>query len=79
MVLPAWAANPLRSMITAGGAANNNAPFSANGGNVAYHYHNHSKDAHPAHVAMSERAFVQMARNVHRNNSLNGSWTDRRW
>jgi hypothetical protein len=41
MVLPAWAANPLRSLIS-GGAANNNQPAAANGG-PSYHYHDHTE------------------------------------
>lgn len=42
MVLPAWAATPLRSML-GGGAANNNAPFAASQGrgDTHNHYENH--------------------------------------
>jgi len=38
MVLPAWAAQPLRTML-GGGAANNNSPAAANDGGEHYHLH----------------------------------------
>lgn len=47
MVLPAWAANPLRDMITKRSAANNNSPFAANdGGDGGINVTIHAVDAH---------------------------------
>ena len=73
MVLPAWAASPLRAMIA--GAANSNAPFAANdvragGGTPAFHYHDHSGRLTPDQIRANKGAFVKMLREAHREFAL---------
>jgi hypothetical protein len=73
MVLPAWAASPLRAMIS--GAANTNAPFAANdvrgtGGLAAFHYHDHSGRLTLDQIRANKGAFVKMLREAHREFAL---------
>lgn len=72
MVLPAWAAAPLRSMLS--GGANTNAPFAANDGRgsnaAAFHYHDHSGRLTPDQIRANKGAFVKMLREAHRDFAL---------
>jgi hypothetical protein len=57
MVLPAWAANPLRDMIGSGASpANSNAPIAANdsGGDSHVHFHG-TFWAHPRQMEIAAR------------------------
>lgn len=60
MVLPAWAASPLRSMLA--GVANNNAPSAANDGvSGGFHYHDHTERGVSRDQIIANRAAVAKA------------------
>jgi len=72
MVLPAWAAQPLRSLL--GGGANSNAPIADNdrrssGG--GYHYHDHSaRGLTEAQIIANRNAFAKAMKMAHREGKL---------
>lgn len=70
MVLPAWAAQPLRSML--GGAANSNAPVAANdAGGSGFHYHDHTaRGLSEAQIIANRHAFAKAMKMAHREGKL---------
>ena len=70
MVLPAWAAQPLRSML-GGAAANSNAPAAANDGSGSYHYHDHSaRGLSESQIIANRNAFAKAMKMAHREGKL---------
>ena len=74
MVLPAWAAQPLRSML-GGGGANSNAPIAANDGGSTggggFHYHDHTaRGLTPGQIMANRGAFAEAMKKAHREGKL---------
>lgn len=73
MVLPAWAAQPLRTML-GGVAANSNAPVAANDPSSAgggYHYHDHSaRGLTESQIIANRNAFAKAMKMAHREGKL---------
>lgn len=70
MVLPAWAAQPLRSML-GGTAANSNAPAAANDASGGYHYHDHSaRGLSESQIIANRNAFAKAMKMAHREGKL---------
>jgi hypothetical protein len=70
MVLPAWAAQPLRSMLGSA-AANSNAPIAANDGSGGYHYHDHSaRGLSESQIIANRNAFAKAMKMAHREGKL---------
>jgi hypothetical protein len=70
MVLPAWAAQPLRSML-GGAAANSNAPVAANDASSGYHYHDHSaRGLTESQIIANRNAFAKAMKMAHREGKL---------
>lgn len=73
MVLPAWAAQPLRLML-GGAAANSNAPAAANDSPSAsggYHYHDHSaRGLTESQIIANRNAFAKAMKMAHREGKL---------
>lgn len=86
MVLPAWAASPLRSMISGGystgvtgigaPAANQNSPSPANdsgsGGDTHFHYHDHSGTMTPGQIHANRGAIAKAVKTAHREGHFAG-------
>ncbi|MGN6817797.1 MAG: hypothetical protein ACTHJR_03910 [Sphingomonas sp.] len=70
MVLPAWAAQPLRSML--GGGAPASAPVAANdSGGGGYHYHDHTaRGLSEAQIIANRHAFAKAMKMAHREGKL---------
>jgi hypothetical protein len=70
MVLPAWAAQPLRSML-GGAAANSNTPVAANDASSGYHYHDHSaRGLTESQIIANRNAFAKAMKMAHREGKL---------
>ncbi len=70
MVLPAWAAQPLRAML-GGSAANINAPIAANDAGGSYHYHDHTeRGLSEAQIIANRHAFAKAMKMAHREGKL---------
>ncbi|HWU74413.1 MAG TPA: hypothetical protein VN137_13080, partial [Sphingomonas sp.] len=70
MVLPAWAAQPLRSMLGST-AANSNAPAAANDASGGYHYHDHSaRGLSESQIIANRNAFAKAMKMAHREGKL---------
>jgi hypothetical protein len=72
MVLPAWAAQPLRGMI-AGGAANSNAPAAAIDGGGDFHFHDHTGTMTPSMIHANRDAFAKAMIAAHREGKFSKS------
>jgi hypothetical protein len=70
MVLPAWAAQPLRAMLGSG-TANINAPIAANDAGGGYHYHDHTeRGLSEAQIIANRHALAKAMRMAHREGKL---------
>jgi hypothetical protein len=73
MVLPAWAAQPLRNMLAGGGSANSNAPPAANDAG-GFHYHDHTESGVSEDAIMAKRAvFAKAMKMAHREGMFKGA------
>lgn len=74
MVLPAWAAEPMRAMI-GGGAANMNAPMAGNdsGGSGGFHFHDHSGRMTPGQIMDNRHALAKALKRAHREGAFAGT------